>query len=338
MSALLAPKRASTEEHRKLVRGWVKEYRHRGYQPLPSAPYVPWGEPGQPAEPARKKPLVRYSQHWTSTIEGDPFEKFDYDCGIQVMTGCHWGLVVVDLDGQEAVDEWAELCRKHGKPRRTWELPSGSRTGKHVWFSLPRGLKRLETGPLWSATDADGKWKKHAAIERLADNKLAVAPPSLHVVTGRRYYWYVGSDPTAITRPAMAPDWLLALPVIKPPADAPPPRPAVVPFAATAHRSRATWSQVLDAIPDKVAVARDWGLKFSTDRENADGWVSCHAAGREDRNPSASFSPRSGRYWDTETGRSGISLFELGARMGLFPDANAAKDHLASVHLPRSSR
>ncbi|MEM9703827.1 MAG: hypothetical protein AAF907_15420, partial [Planctomycetota bacterium] len=66
----------------------------------------------------------------------------------------------------------------------------------------------------------------------------------------------------------------------------------------------------------------------------ADGWRPCHALGRKDRNPSASFNVRTGVYKDHGTGVA-LTLFDLAAEALVLADWRAARDQYAEqVGLP----
>ena len=121
---------------------------------------------------------MRYSQWWTEKAPTDLVDR--HACtAFQVMLGRHWRLLVIDLDGQAAVEWWES---NHGRRTpRTWITHSGG-GGRHLWFRLPEHYARpLPKAVLWT----DGR--KHSAAERLCDGSLIVAPPSVHPKTGRRY-------------------------------------------------------------------------------------------------------------------------------------------------------
>lgn len=287
------------------AREWARFYRHRGYQPLPS-------------DPAKKKPLVRFAHWWEAEADADLFDRLPTS-NLQVMTGRHWGLMVIDLDGDEAIEQWGRMV-----PRcpRTWITHSGG-GGRHLWFSIPRDLPAFPTNKrLWGiwdedAKDGNGDWQKHTAIERLCDRSLVMAPPSIHPRTGQRYRFLAGHSPKQIARPAAAPANVLALQPMNPPR---PVQPAYVPMLRKAPGSPVVgfWDadEVLDRIGDKIALAKSWGVRFATERPNASGWCSVHRIDREDRDPSASFHPGRGMYW--EPGEKTIGLFTLGVRMGQY--------------------
>jgi len=308
-----------TEAQAVEIRKWARQYRDWGFQPIPSDPTD------------RKKPFIRYSDLWERPIGYDPFEKFPLS-NIQLMAGCYWGLVVIDLDGPEARDQWKILCR--GRKFQSWEVRSGG-GGTHFWFSTPRGMESLSTSRLWGVWDAEKSgWEKGKAIELLCDRKLIMAPPSIHPATSRVYNFNPRQCHKQNPRPPVIPDWILDL--------APLPSPAsTISLPGRASPSglpgtQLTTQQILEAIHDKEGLARQWGLKI-VGRANSDGWAPCHIFWREDRDPSASFSPSSGRYWDPETGTKGISFIELGVRLGIFSDYQDGRNTLAATYVTHTS-
>lgn len=268
-------------------------YRRRGWNPLPS-------------DPVARKPYVRFKHMWEGpAAEPDVFAKFP-STNVQVMLGRFWRLMVIDLDGPEAIERWD---RMPGSKPRTWITHSGG-GGRHWWFTLPEGYPHpLRKAVLWKGEGS------HSAIERLCDGSLIVAPPSVHHRTGKVYRFL---DPwhshVKLPMPAMVPGWVLTLPDVTPK-----PVPAALPFVRpepvvlspdSAGRYRA--DDVRAAIPDLIELAKSWGLRFSG-RCNGD-WMECHAVGREDRNPSAAVNRVTGSYDD----RAGASLgfFDLAVVAG----------------------
>jgi putative DNA primase/helicase len=79
---------------------------------------------------------------------------------------------------------------------------------------------------------------------------------------------------------------------------------------------------------DIAQAYRDMGLKFNGQSPNSDGWLSVHAAGRENKNPSASINVRTGRYKDHTTGES-LSLFDFAAKYGGHGDWRKARAFFA---------
>lgn len=292
------------------ARRWADLYRLRGYQPLPSRPDA-------------KRPFTGYSQWWESPAPADLWDRFP-TTNVQVMTGRHWGLLVVDLDGPEAVAAWERLC-----PRcpRTWVSHSGG-GGRHVWFSVPKGGPPLPKAVLWRPDPSQPRAKGEPAVERLCDRSLVMAPPSVHPTTGRRYRWLAGRSPLDVPLPAPCPASVLRLAPVLPPRPA---TPFAVPAAPGSVSRRfavpAAAADVLAAVADKAGLARSWGLRIAS-RPNAAGWCQCHAVGREDRNPSASFHAETGRYWEPDLGT--VGLFELAARLGAYATWGDARDALAA--------
>lgn len=286
---MLATVNADTETATK----WSDFYRSRGFNPLPSRTDA-------------KRPLVRFAQWWDEPAPDDLFRKHP-TTNIQVMTGRRWRLLVIDLDGPEAVDVFASW----GRCPLTWTTHSGG-NGKHLWFRLPANYRReLPKAFLWR------NGTEHAAVERLCDRSLIMAPPSIHPKTGQRYrFASKGQSPARLPMPAPCPQWVLDLkPLVAE-------RPEFVPTLPMKARpvvaGRFRSSEVLDAIHDKISLVEQWGLRVASRQPNHAGWCPCHAIGREDRNPSASVSPSSGRYW--EPGEQTIGLFELGVRLGIYLD------------------
>lgn len=299
---------------------WAEFYRFRDYQPLPSSPQ-------------KKRPLVRYAQWWDHHAPPDLFVRHP-STNLQIMTGRRWGLLVIDLDGESAIEQWDQIIPSCP---RTWTTHSGG-GGRHLWFSISPDLPELPKARLWGVWDQtlrDGKgdWKPRMAIERLCDHSLVVAPPSIHPTTGKRYRFLAGRSPKEIARPAPAPPQILALQPLHAPR---PEKPAHIPIARKAHgvpvTGRWDWRLVLDAIPDKRALAASWGLRIANPRPNASGWCECHAIGREDRHPSASFHPESGRYW--EPGSGSVGFFNLAVQLGLFSTWQEACNSLGESFAP----
>jgi hypothetical protein len=183
---------------------------------------------------------------------------------------------------------------------------------KWAYFYKLRGWQ-----PLPSRPDAKrpftrySQWWDEPAPEDLFER---FPSPSLQLMTGRRWRLLVidlDGDEARERFRAMAP--------VPPPRKATPPAPRPPAPVVVEHRGRYRAAEVLAAIPDPVGLATSWGLRVASRRPNAAGWVSCHALGREDRNPSASISAETGRYWDPDRPRT-ISLFELGAELGVYLD------------------
>jgi len=303
---------------------WASFYRFRGMQPLPSSP-------------EQKRPMVRYGQWWDQPCPHDLFLKHP-TTNVQVMTGRRWKLLVIDLDGDEAIAHWDTLCPGR---LRTWITHSGG-GGRHLWFTLPANCAPLPKARLWgiwdeSLRDGKGDWKPRAAIERLCDRSLVMAPPSIHPRTGQRYRFLAGCSPKDIPMPALIPAGILAMEPLKNPRvewdlpDRMPRKAPGVPQDAFFYTAL-----VLESIYDKIALARRWGLRIAYGRPNAAGWCSCHAIGREDRTPSASFHATSGVYWEPDM--KSLGFFELAVVLGVYQSWRDACNDLGMNYCPHLGR
>jgi hypothetical protein len=297
-------------------------YRMRGLNPIPSCP-------------TEKKPLIRFADRygWDTKLPDDTLEKHP-TTNLQVMCGRPWGLLVIDLDGDEAARRFAE--RAGGLPR-TWVSHSGG-GGRHVWFTIEHEGPELPKAILWKG---DGP---HEAIERLGDRSLVIAPPSIHPKTGLRYEWLDRAHSPlghGLGRPAPAPDWLLAWPPVdaRPTLRVPPSvaritrqRPITIDARITPG-VRADRNDVLAAIPDKIGLARSWGVRFAG-RPTTRGYWPCHAIDRDDDRPSAAVRAHDGYYVDRGTDRR-LTFFDLAIALGVYRDFREALDDLGSRYCGR---
>lgn len=281
-----------------------------------------------PSRVDEKRPVVRWKRLREHPMSKDSFDEIAArhfaehgNVGIQCVTGARWRLAVVDLDGDMPIAVWDAWARFRPNPP-TWKVvgrnADGSVRGMHLWYSVPPGspCRSRRLWGLWD--DAAGDWAHRSLVEFLADKRLIVSPPSQNPRTGMPYEWLPGSSPSDLPRPAPLPAWVAALPDLKAPRG---PEPAwshgtsfVRPSPAT-RGVRFDHADVLGAIPDKVAVARDFGLRIVGERPDADGWVRCRAIGREDRTPSASFNANSGYFVDHSSNER-LSLFDIGSLIG----------------------
>jgi hypothetical protein len=302
-------------------------YQTMGWNPLPS-------------DPALGHPPYTYTSLRDSGAPDRIWDHFPLPC-VQVPTGRRWGLVVIDLDGEVARDAW-QAWTLHRPIDPTWTVES-PRGGLHLWFEVPRAGAPIPWRFLWRLPDPSRKdgWAKHEGIELLGDGRLAMAPPSYRIGPGgrrREYSFTAGKGPSDIGRPAPLPSWVLELPGVEQRREAE--VPAAPPHRASAKAPRLApkgqWSRdaVLAAIPDKVALARSWGLRIVGNRPNSKGWVRCRAIGREDRHASAGFNAETGYY--CEPGACRVSLFRLAVVLGRFAMWQQACNAIgAELRVPR---
>jgi hypothetical protein len=269
--------------------------------------------------------MIKFRAYWDTLAPDDLFSRFP-TTNIQLVLGCAWRLMALDLDGPEAQAWFAGKSFGRRLPV-TWRTNSGD-SGSHVWFRLPEEIIALSKAILWRKQEA------HTLVERLADRSLLLVPPSIHPRTGRRYQFASKHEsPFGLGLPALVPEWILRLrPVITRTALAPLPMPSRARYygerrEGAEHLDR---DRVLASIPDPVGLVRSWGVRI-TGRRSGGGWEA-HAIGREDRHPSAVVYDE-GAYWDPwrADGRA-ISLFDLGVELGIFSSWREALKHLGAIY------
>jgi hypothetical protein len=284
--------------------------------------------------------LASQGTRWTAT-------------NIQIITGTKsptpTKLVVVDLDGPEARDAWKRMTAHHGYiPTSPWISLTGS-DGLHLYYLAPEVADEIPSGLLWGRFDSfgdngKGRWEKHVEIRLLADNALVVAPPSVHVETGKPYRFLGLNSPRHIWLPEVVPQWILDMPRLSAPRfEADTPKPAYVPRAI--HRSGRFHDrdQVLAAIgTSKLAIAKEWGLQTKSDTPNPRGWVNCYVPHREDprrSTPSGSFNFHDGTLQDRKD-LTTISLFDLGVLLqpGRYRDWREVRDELGDRFIGAKNR
>ncbi len=286
-----------------LCKRYAAIYKLRGLQPLPSSP-------------TEKKPLIRYADLWDKKAPDDLFERFP-SSNLQIMAGIHWRLLVIDLDGEEAQRRWDRM----GRHPKTWVSHSGG-NGIHLWFRLKEDCSiELPKAILWKGEG------KHNMIERLCDRSLVVAPPSIHVKTGKRYRfldkWH---SPLGIGLPADCPVWVLrlqpiAMESVSCQAMSSTERRVVIPTSKQMDRN-----EVLRSI-DIIGIARSWGIRFDG-KPTQKGWMPCHAYDRQDRTASAAIHRTAGIYVDKGSGLK-LSFFDLAVAIAGFKDWREACEALA---------
>lgn len=269
---------------------------------------------------------------------------------MQLMTGtttpAETKIVVVDVDGVDGDSQWRRLCneRCHFAFPDTWITQSGSGAGYHVYFKLPEGIDSCESGiifGIWDTTLCQGRggWKSRSEIRILADRSLVVSPPSLHVRTGEEYMFRQGYSPKNYPEPIIAPDWLLAMPRLKPPVfHQENSRPLYQPKQKELPDHQYSRVDVLDAVSDQdgvASVARNWGVVFTGPLSWKKDWIPCFVPGREDpnrSNPSGSFNCDSGCLYDFTTGLT-MSFFDVGVATGQFATWQDCCNHLGEIYI-----
>lgn len=315
---------------------YARIYRGLGLIPLPSR------------SDDKRPTMASYAEFRNSPVPDEIYTEAHWRAhNVQIMTGAKTSgsrkLVVVDCDGELAHAAWLRICKFHGYTPKTWLVKTGG-GGFHYWFLLSQRIHECPTKQIWAlwdtwGTDGNGAWTKHAEVKILGDGALAVAPPSIHVETGRRYALSldISGERNIFGEVSQCPSWLLSMPRAHLPRtayDGSPKGGVGPPFSQTKNIKKCAYlgsesrRVVLDSIPDKQALAHDWGLRFAGSKPNQHGWISCWAVERDGNRPSGSFHVETGVYFDFNTCES-YSLLDLGVLLGHFADWRAC---LSSLH------
>lgn len=147
-----------------------------------------------PCRPGEKVPATAHGVHEATTdlAQIDAWWTADPDRNVGIATGATSGIYVLDIDGMDGYEAFAELAADHSAPLPSalWQAtPSG---GMHGMFRHPGGHLPNTAGRLAPNVDTRG------------DGGYILAAPSVHP-NGGRYRWL------AKTRPPMVPGWLLRL-------------------------------------------------------------------------------------------------------------------------------
>lgn len=105
-----------------------------------------------------------------------------------------FGLMVIDLDGPEGLQAWADLEAEYGPAPKTWESVTGS-GGRHLIFRAPGVDIRNTASAIAPGVDVRGK------------NGQILVSPSLHP-NGTAYEWLEGCMPGEC-EVAAAPEWVV---------------------------------------------------------------------------------------------------------------------------------
>jgi hypothetical protein len=151
------------------------------------------GRPVFPCDPRSKAPLTEHGFHDASLDPAAIRHWFDRRRPpmLAIPTGARTRLVVLDQDGDQAIESRRELERRHAPLPRTASVvtPSG---GSHDYFAHPGVEIPNSVGGLGPGLDVRG------------DGGYVIVPPSV-AVTGRRY------EIDEEAPPAPLPAWLLGL-------------------------------------------------------------------------------------------------------------------------------
>lgn len=256
-------------------------------------------------------------------------------------------IVVVDVDGPNAWKQWKNLCRQHKVSYANTTWIAKSNRGSHLYYVLPEGIEDCPSGiifGIWDTIKNKGKggWRGNCEIRLLADRSLVMSPPSYHVPSGREYKFWDYLGPKYYKLPSVAPDWLLAMPRLKPPVfHQETPRTLYQPKQKELPDHQYSRADVLDAVKDKTNVVSDWGVVFpdwsiqNGRRRSQAEWVSCFVPGREDPSkstPSGSFHQESGSLHDFATGHT-MSFFDIGVATGQFATWQDCCNHLGETYI-----
>lgn len=269
-------------------------YRRRGLNPLPADVY-------------QKRPILPWGKYRDEMLEDEHVDAWNA-LNIQIPLGKRWNLLVVDCDGEKAVNEWRIRSERMGGYPVTWEVTT-PRGGLHVYFALRESKVVPNKTVIWDGGE------KHSAIEVLGDGALITAPPSKRIVKGEeRYYKFLpGHGLPNVKQLPVAPDWLWKRLEAKP-----------------VYKSKSQ-GRVIEAPPGGwAALAQSWGLKLAG-REGSTGWIPCYRAGKEEQFASASLSAKTGNYVENGS-RDWISIWDLGVLLGVGRDWKEVKDKYAKAH------
>lgn len=282
-------------------------YRSRGFNPLPS-------------RRDRKQPtLPTYSKERDEGITDEILESWDGH-NVQLATGVKWGLLVVDMDGPEAVRVFTEAVRD--RKIATWKVNRNGHESGHFYFRPPPWMGRAPYLTLWE--------KGGDKIELIGDGRLIMAPPSIHPETGERYRFTHDKSVKALARlPPFVCQRIEAIQNAK-----------KQDFYGSAFQKvhRGAWAgsddyrSVMGKLNrrDVMEIAERVGIAPARFEPNSQGWLPCYRDS-DDRNPSASFNVYSGAYWTNRGDKTG--LFELLVSRGEFPTIQDAIDGVKSKYL-----
>lgn len=314
----------------------VNYLRLLGLCPIPSSAY------------AKKPDMPSYLEFFAGTpVPESVYEKW-HTPNMQILTGTqtptNLKIVVVDCDGPESVGVWNAMKLANSyRQSHPWICHTGG-GGMHTYFSVPDGVNECPSGMLWGqwdtwGDDGKGKWLKHKEVRLIADRALVVAPPSIHVETGKQYNFNCELNPRYIQVPEVAPEWLLKMPRLQKPSfvrDTPAPRRQPI---QRRYGNSFDRDEVIQAIGDrKLDLVKSWGL-IVAGSPSPTGWTCCYVPGREQpgrSNPSGSFNVNDGTLIDHKD-MTTISFLDLAVSLGVYVDWRSARDDLGQRFLGKIS-
>ncbi|HBG3821701.1 TPA: bifunctional DNA primase/polymerase [Clostridioides difficile] len=144
--------------------------------------YIDMGLPIIPCKYNGKAPLKKAWASWAQTNSQDisDWQKDYAKFNIGLVTGLNSGILAVDIDGQQAYDDF---YNKYGKYTTKTCMYKTSEYGWRILFKIPGG-KVLKS-------KSDRYEGEHQEISFLANGKQTIMPPSIHP-EGHRYEWIEG--------------------------------------------------------------------------------------------------------------------------------------------------
>lgn len=288
---------------------WARFYYDCGLNPLPS-------------RTDRKGPaLEHYADYRDGRRIPEEWLNFGFWRNIQLCCGVPWRLLVVDVDGPRALEQWFQWHLLGREWPETWTVRT--KGGRHFYYRIPEGVATCPTRKIWLEVK-ERRPVKHSEIQILADKALVIAPPSKHVDPPYPVYAFMDGRGPADIEMATAPTWLLNCREFK--VLSRPRRMASRRRPVVAMHQR-EWESI-ESIPDsvKLALARSWGLRTASNGPNSKGWVCCHAIDRDDEHPSASLHLASGVFW--QSGQRAMSFPGLAVALGAARDLPEAFEML----------